>query len=480
MAKVEKKKRKRNPAPPFTTSTLQQEASRKLGFSAQRTMRVAQQLYEGIDTGGGAVGLITYMRTDSLTLADDALEAVRGFINERYGAHNLPKQAKRYKTTSKNAQEAHEAIRPTDIEVTPDAIKANLTPEQYKLYDLVWKRTVACQMIPATINTVAVDLSAGEGNVFRATGSTIADPGFMAVYQESEDEPKKGLGDGDEAILPPFTEGEQVALLQIEPHQHFTEPPPRYSEASLVKALEEHGIGRPSTYASIISTLQQREYVVMEKRRFHPTDVARIVNKFLTEYFTPYVDYEFTARLEDELDAVSRGEKEWVPLMKSFWEPFQPAGGDHRDHGAAQGRDPGGHGRDLPQVRQAAVHPARPARPVHRLHGISPTATTPAAWTAKSEPGARNRGRAPVSPVRIGPGGAPRALRQVHRLQQLPQVQIHRAPGEAPGHRGGVPAVPQGHHAQAPLPLRQDLLFMLHLPDCNYAVWNEPDRRAVP
>jgi len=320
VAKIEKKQRKRNPAPPFTTSTLQQEASRKLGFSAQRTMRVAQQLYEGVDTGGGAVGLITYMRTDSVTLGDEALEAIRQFITERYGKNNLPDQAKRYKTTSKNAQEAHEAIRPTDITVTPENIKEHLSADQNKLYDLIWKRTVACQMIHATIDTVAVDLTAGEGNVFRATGSIVADPGFMAVYQEGVDEPKQD--EGDEAMLPPLKEGEHVPLSAIEPHQHFTEPPPRYSEASLVKALEEHGIGRPSTYAAIISTLQQREYVEMDKRRFHPTDVARIVNKFLTEYFTQYVDYEFTANLEDELDAVSRGEKEWVPLMKSFWDPF--------------------------------------------------------------------------------------------------------------------------------------------------------------
>ena len=320
VAKIEKKQRKRNPAPPFTTSTLQQEASRKLGFSAQRTMRVAQQLYEGVDTGGGAVGLITYMRTDSVTLGDEALEAIRAFIAERYGENNLPSQAKRYKTTSKNAQEAHEAIRPTDITVTPENIKEHLSADQNKLYDLIWKRTVACQMIPATIDTVAVDLTAGEGNVFRATGSIIADPGFMAVYQEGVDEPKQD--EGAETMLPPLKEGEHVPLSAIEPHQHFTEPPPRYSEASLVKALEEHGIGRPSTYAAIISTLQQREYVEMDKRRFHPTDVARVVNRFLTEYFTRYVDYEFTAHLEDELDAVSRGEEEWVPLMKSFWEPF--------------------------------------------------------------------------------------------------------------------------------------------------------------
>ncbi len=322
VTKVEKKQRKRNPAAPFTTSTLQQEASRKLGFTAQRTMRTAQQLYEGIDIGGETVGLITYMRTDSVNLAQEAIGEIRDFIKQNFGANNLPDEARAFKTKSKNAQEAHEAIRPTSIQHKPDDIKDHLSKDQYRLYDLIWKRTIACQMIHATINTVGIDLSAGEGHVFRATGSTIVDPGFIAVYQESLDDGKK---DDDEAegLLPPMEEGDKVQLLKIATDQHFTEPPPRYSEASLVKALEEFGIGRPSTYASIISTLQNREYVEMDKRRFIPTDVGRIVNKFLTEHFTQYVDYDFTARLEDELDAVSRGEKEWVPLLHSFWQPFK-------------------------------------------------------------------------------------------------------------------------------------------------------------
>jgi len=318
---VQKKQRKRNPAAPFTTSTLQQEAARKIGFTAQRTMRTAQQLYEGIDTGGGAVGLITYMRTDSVHLADEALDELRGFIAERYGQGQLPKQPRTFKTKAKNAQEAHEAIRPTSILRTPDQLKDHLTKDQLKLYTLIWKRTVACQMIHATINTVAVDLSCGEGNRFRANGSTIANPGFMAVYMEGVDDAKQG--DDDEKMLPPLEEGELIDLEAIRPEQHFTEPPPRYSEASLVKALEEHGIGRPSTYASIISTLQDREYVQLEKKRFHPTDVGRVVNKFLTNYFTQYVDYDFTAKLEDKLDAVSRGEEEWIPLLRQFWGPFK-------------------------------------------------------------------------------------------------------------------------------------------------------------
>lgn len=319
--KVEKKQRKRNPSAPFITSTLQQEAARKLGFTAQRTMRVAQQLYEGIDTGeGDAVGLISYMRTDSVHLATEALDEIRELIARRYGKENLPDTARFYKTKSKNAQEAHEAIRPTSVMRIPEEIKSSLSIEQFKLYGLIWKRTVACQMIHATIDAVSIDLGCGEGNRFRATGSTIANPGFITVYQEDFDDKKKDDSEGK--LLPPLKEGDTVDLLGIRCEQHFTEPPPRYSEASLIKSLEEHGIGRPSTFTSIISTLQNREYVTLDQKRFTPTDVGRIVNKFLTEYFTQYVDYKFTARLEDELDAVSRGEKEWVPLMREFWDPF--------------------------------------------------------------------------------------------------------------------------------------------------------------
>jgi DNA topoisomerase-1 len=317
---VEKKQRKRNPAAPFTTSTLQQEASRKIGFTASRTMRVAQQLYEGMDIGGETVGLITYMRTESVNLAQEAIDELRGFIPERFGDGTLPDKPRTFKTKAKNAQEAHEAIRPTSVRHTPDDLKQYLSAEQLKLYTLIWKRTIACQMIHATINTVSIDFACGEGNRFRATGSTVVDPGFMAVYQEGVDDSK---GDSDEKLLPPLAKGDSCTLKEIRADQHFTEPPPRYSEASLVKALEEHGIGRPSTYATIISTLQAREYVTLEKKRFYPTDVGRVVSKFLTDHFTRYVDYDFTARLEDELDAVSRGEKDWVPLMREFWQPFK-------------------------------------------------------------------------------------------------------------------------------------------------------------
>ena len=321
---VQKKQRKRNPAAPFTTSTLQQEASRKLGFGAQRTMRTAQRLYEGIDIGSGEQGLITYMRTDSVTLAGEAIENIRSVIQERYGAENLPPQPRTYKTKAKNAQEAHEAIRPTSAEITPETLKGKLENDQYKLYDLIWKRTVACQMVHALFDTVALDLLAGqdgaERHLFRANGSTLVKPGFIAVYQEGKDD---SPDEDQERILPAVSEGEILKLDGIRPEQHFTEPPPRYSEASLVKALEEYGIGRPSTYASIISVLQSREYVEMDRRRFLPTDVGRIVNNFLTQHFTRYVDYDFTAKLEDELDAVSRGEEDWVPLLDGFWKPFK-------------------------------------------------------------------------------------------------------------------------------------------------------------
>lgn len=320
--KITKSQRKRNPAPPFTTSTLQQEASRKLKFSAQRTMRIAQQLYEGIDVGEGATGLISYMRTDSVNLADEALKEIRSLIEERYGKEALPEKPRIFKTKSKNAQEAHEAIRPTMAQLVPDTIKNALTPDQYKLYNLIWKRAVACQMAQAIIDQVAADLSCGENNRFRANGSTVTFPGFMQVYLEGVDDKAKHGEEEDEKLLPPLEEGEIIDLMALKSEQHFTEPPPRFSEASLVKTLEEHGIGRPSTYASIISTLLQRQYVLLENRRFIPTDVGKIVNKFLTQYFTQYVDYDFTAKLEDSLDDVARGEKQWVPLLGEFWHPF--------------------------------------------------------------------------------------------------------------------------------------------------------------
>jgi DNA topoisomerase-1 len=327
---VDRKQRRRNPAPPFTTSTLQQEAARKLGFSAQKTMRVAQQLYEGVDIGEGQVGLISYMRTDSLNLSQEAVGQIREVIVNLYGKEGLSDEPRAFKTKSKNAQEAHEAIRPTAANVLPTDIEQKLEADQYRLYALIWKRTVACQMAPAVFDTVAVELLAGkpgdpslaagvERHVLRANGSTLVKPGYISVYQEGLDD---AVQDDSDHVLPPMQAGDRVKLVGVVPAQHFTEPPPRFSEASLVKALEEYGIGRPSTYASIISTLRDREYVQIENRRFTATDIGKIVSRFLTQYFTTYVDYDFTAKMEDSLDSVASGEQEWVPLLERFWKPF--------------------------------------------------------------------------------------------------------------------------------------------------------------
>ena len=320
---VTKRQRRRNPTAPFTTSTLQQEASRKLGFNTQRTMRVAQKLYEGIELPGeGNVGLITYMRTDSVTLAAVALDEIREVIADRYGPENVPDEPREFKTKAKNAQEAHEAVRPTSVARDPGSLKAALDEDQFKLYSLIWKRTMACQMIPAVFDTVAIEMAAGpeeDGHRFRANGSVLVVPGFMAVYQEGKDDSKDDDGD---RLLPEIEEGDVISMDELRAEQHFTDPPPRFTEASLVKALEEYGIGRPSTYANIIATLKNREYVEMDSKRFIPTDIGRIVNGFLTEHFTQYVDYDFTARLEDDLDEVSLGHKDWVPLLDDFWQPF--------------------------------------------------------------------------------------------------------------------------------------------------------------
>lgn len=324
VAKIEKKEKKRNPQPPFITSTLQQDAARKLGLSAKQTMRIAQQLYEGVDLEKSSVGLITYMRTDSVTLASIAVEEIRKQIKQTYGAHCLPEKPRQFKTKSKNAQEAHEAIRPTSALRTPESVKKFMTYDQLRLYELIWKRTIACQMTPAILDTVSADIQCGKYTL-RATGSTVREPGFMQVYTEGSDTAtsKSQKNEKDERKLPPLKVGESLTLIKLDANQHFTEPPPRYSEASLIKSLEEYGIGRPSTYASIISTLQGRGYAELIKKRFHPTDTGKIVNKFLTQYFEQYVNYQFTAQLEDDLDTISRGECDWIPVMESFWKPFK-------------------------------------------------------------------------------------------------------------------------------------------------------------
>ena len=305
VAKVDKKERKSNPPPPFTTSTMQQRAVSYLKFSAKRTMSVAQRLYEA--------GHITYMRTDSVSLSNDALTEIRSLIKDKYGAKNLPDNIRVFKTKSKNAQEAHEAIRPTSALKLPEQLKNELNEEQFKLYDLIWKRTVASQMMHAVYDQVTVELECGTSeHIFRANGSSIKEKGFTLLDHQDRDN-----------ILPQMAVGDTIHLQEIRTEQHFTSPPSRYTEASLVKALEEYGIGRPSTYASIIDRISSKQYAEIESRTFFPTDMGRLLNRFLTKHFTQYVDYDFTARLEDELDEISRGEKDWIPVMEAFWHPFE-------------------------------------------------------------------------------------------------------------------------------------------------------------
>ena len=323
VADIDRRPKRRNPAAPFTTSTLQQEAARKLGFTARRTMQSAQRLYEA--------GFITYMRTDSVSLSNDAVAEIRDAIRQTWGEKALSAGVNVYRTKSKNAQEAHEAIRPTAAALSPQRAEGEIEDaDQRRLYALIWKRAVACQMAPAVFDTVAVDLVAGTDaaaagaarHVFRASGQTLLEPGFLAVYHEDHDEDEV-YDSEDEQRLPQLAAGELVDLAELTPEQHFTQPPPRYTEASLVKALENFGIGRPSTYAAIIETLRYRRYVEMSGRAFVPTDIGKIVSRFLVRYFTNYVDYGFTARMEDVLDEISNGERRWQPELERFWQPFR-------------------------------------------------------------------------------------------------------------------------------------------------------------
>ena len=335
--KIERKKTRRHPAPPFTTSTLQQEASRKLRFGARRTMQVAQRLYEGIQLDGETVGLITYMRTDGVQIANEAIVSSRALIGRDYGEAYIPSAPRIYKSKAKNAQEAHEAIRPTDLKRRPADVASYLEDDQRRLYELIWKRTIASQMESAVLDQVAVELGAPDNQVtLRATGSVIAFDGFLRLYQEGRDDSDKEATSGsasanEDRILPPLNEGDSVERRQVLPEQHFTQPPPRYSEASLVKTLEELGIGRPSTYASIISVLQDRNYVRLEKRRFEPEDRGRVVTAFLESFFTRYVAYDFTADLEEKLDDISGGHVDWKTLLRDFWGAFSEAVNETKD-----------------------------------------------------------------------------------------------------------------------------------------------------
>lgn len=472
VTRVEKKQRKRNPAPPFITSTLQQEAARKLSFTTDRSMRVAQQLYEA--------GFITYMRTDSVTLAQEAVQALRAFIEQRFGTDYLPEQAPVYHTKSKNAQEAHEAIRPTDPARDPDTLKDTLTPEQLKLYDLIWKRSVACQMTPALINTVAVDMSCGVGNVFRSTGSVVTFPGFMSVYQEDVDDPNKHSHGEGEFRMPPLQEGDIVQLTSVEGVQHFTEPPPRYTEASLVKALEEHGIGRPSTYASIIYTLKHREYVILDQKRFKPTDVGRIVNKFLTHYFAQYVDYDFTAKLEDQLDAIARGEEAWTPMLEHFWTPFIQLVVQTQENVKRS---------DVTQEQIDELCPKCGQQLAIRLgklgRFIGCTAYPNCDYTRSME-GEEQQTTPEIIPDRTCPDCQSSLQIKLGRYGKFigcsnyPKCR-HMEPLEKPADTGvSCPQCQQGHLLKRKSRYGKFFYSCSRYPDCNYAVWNEPLNEPCP
>jgi DNA topoisomerase I len=321
VSKLEPKEVRRHPAPPFTTSTLQQEAARKCGFSAKKTMQLAQKLYEGVSLGGETVGLITYMRTDGVTVSQEAVNATRNYIMGTYGDPYMPPAPRQYKTKSKNAQEAHEAIRPTDVTRSPDAVASYLDNDMLRLYELIWKRMVASQMESALYDQLIVDIAATDKQaVLRTSGSVVRFDGFLKLYQEGSDDDKEG--EENEARLPELKHDETLGVNKITPEQHFTEPPPRYSEASLVKKLEELGIGRPSTYASIISVLQDRGYVRLDKKRFIAESLGRLVNAFLVSFFERYVEYSFTADLESKLDDVSAGDREWKEVLREFWKDF--------------------------------------------------------------------------------------------------------------------------------------------------------------
>jgi DNA topoisomerase-1 len=324
VAEIDRRQVRRNPFPPFTTSTLQQEASRKLGLSASRTMQIAQRLYEGIDIAGETVGLITYMRTDGVAISNEAIAAARRLVGSEFGPRYVPDQPRVYRSPAKNAQEAHEAIRPTDIDRRPADIADDLDQDQRRLYELIWKRTVASQMASAILDQVSVDIADPTGRLrLRATGSVIVFDGFLTLYQEDRDDTPDEEGEGGR--LPAMRQSERLARGAVAPSQHFTQPPPRYTEASLVKKLEELGIGRPSTYASILQVLQDRSYVRLEKRRFLPEDRGRLVTAFLTSFFERYVEYGFTADLENQLDDVSGGRTDWKEVLRNFWRDFSTA-----------------------------------------------------------------------------------------------------------------------------------------------------------
>ena len=413
---IERRRVKRNPPAPFTTSTLQQEASRKLGMGAQNAMRTAQQLYEGVELNGETTGLITYMRTDGVQMAREAIDAIRAHVGDTFGREYVPERAREYTSKAKNAQEAHEAVRPTDVARTPQEVARYLSHDQQRLYELIWKRAVASQMQSAELDQVAVDVVDGHVKL-RANGSIVAFDGFLKLYREGSDEDATDgpAAEGDDnRVLPSMAERDRLVRKSAAALQHFTQPPPRFSEASLVKKMEELGIGRPSTYASILSVLRDRNYVRMEKNRFVPEDRGRLVTAFLTSFFERYVDSNFTAGLEEKLDDVSDGRLDWRALMRAFWDDFSKTVEQTRDLKItdvinALDEDLGPH--FFPRTRR---------------------------W----------RGPARLPQLRQWPPGfETRPVWQLHRLQQLSGMPIHQTPGG--GRRRRRQRGPARRHADA-------------------------------
>ncbi len=427
VAGIESKPVKRHPYPPFTTSTLQQEASRKLGLAPARTMQIAQRLYEGVDVGDGAAGLITYMRTDGVDLAPEAVASARRVIAKDFGDNYVPSAPRKYTAKAKNAQEAHEAIRPTDMTKRPRDVASHLEPEQAKLYELIWTRTIACQMESAELERTTVDILAEAGArklEFRATGQVVRFPGFLALYQEGRDDEE----DEESSRLPAMRQGEKLAKERIDASQHFTEPPPRYTEATLVKRMEELGIGRPSTYASTIAVLKDRDYVRLDKKRLYPEDKGRIVTAFLESFFAKYVGYDFTADLEEKLDQVSNSEIDWKTLLRDFWNDFSGAIGDIKDLGTRQVLEllkrafgpayfscarRGGRSTPLPAVRRRPI--VAEARQVWRLRRLLALPRVQVLTRAGAVRRGGFRGR---SPGRAGAWAGPRDGRRDHSAQR--------------------------------------------------------------
>ena len=456
---VERKERKRSPAPPFTTSTMQQEAARKLGFSARKTMTLAQRLYEGIDLPGeGSVGLITYMRTDSVTIAETALREITELVKSEYGTAYALAEARHYKTKSRNAQEAHEAIRPTSAMRTPQRVATALDRDQLRLYTLIWQRTVATQMAEARFNQVGVDIAATAEDAtygLRATGQTMIFDGFIRIYKEGRDE---GPDEDAEKTLPELTVEQVLRMLEVLPEQHFTQPPPRFSEASLVKTLEELGIGRPSTYASIIDTIQRREYVTLEEKRFRPTDVGEVVTDKLIEHFPDVVDVNFTAYMERELDDIAEGDLRKLQMLEEFNGPFERSlekaehaferyeealgrGLSALPEGGPGTRQAPGEAGALREVHRVSQLPGMPVHPEHGRHGAG---------------GARADRRA-LSRVRPAAAEARGPVRAVRRVQRLPRLHVHQE-GSRQEHRGHLPAVQAGRVDREAEPLRHHVL----------------------